>query len=262
MSKTNYILHLNATFARIFEDDRLNPTHISLYMALFQFWNLNRFVNPFTIAREDVLVLSKIRSRVTYLKCLKDLQAWNYIIYQPSRNPIVGSKVSIINIWSTKWKSNLNLTNNLVLDTPKQDDKTYTNNDQQLDKSCTNNEHQLDNTCTNNVQQVSETCTNNVQRLYPSKTYKQKHINSKGPPQNSNLVIDFFLEEKSTELEARKFWNFYESIGWKSGKSIITNWQASARKWILSSEQSNDKPHVQKMNYLHTNKNKKYDNPL
>ena len=32
----NYIKLLNAAFEKFYFDDRLNPTHISLYMALFQ----------------------------------------------------------------------------------------------------------------------------------------------------------------------------------------------------------------------------------
>ena len=39
----NYIKLLNAAFEKFFFDDRLNPTHISLYMALFQEWNSSRF---------------------------------------------------------------------------------------------------------------------------------------------------------------------------------------------------------------------------
>ena len=35
----NYIKLLNAAFEKFYFDDRLNPTHISLYMALFQEWN-------------------------------------------------------------------------------------------------------------------------------------------------------------------------------------------------------------------------------
>lgn len=66
---------------------------MSLYMALFQFWNLNRFQNPFTIIREDIMKASKIGSKTTYTKCLKDLNAWQYIKYDPSFNPHRGSEV-------------------------------------------------------------------------------------------------------------------------------------------------------------------------
>ena len=76
MSNVNYIAHLNGWFEKSYEDRRLSAVHMSLYMALFQFWNLNRFQNPFTIIREDIMKASKIGSKTTYTKCLKDLNEW------------------------------------------------------------------------------------------------------------------------------------------------------------------------------------------
>ncbi|NJK97052.1 MAG: hypothetical protein HC905_20910 [Bacteroidales bacterium] len=49
-------------FEKIYPDMRLNQSHVSLYMALFQFWNLNRFENPFKIIRSEAMKLSKIGS--------------------------------------------------------------------------------------------------------------------------------------------------------------------------------------------------------
>lgn len=76
-------------------DERLTPHHVSLYITLFQFWNLNHFRNPFSISRGEVMNISKIGSVNTYVKCLKDLHAWNYIRYEPSYNPQRGSKVHL-----------------------------------------------------------------------------------------------------------------------------------------------------------------------
>ena len=64
----NYIAHLTAVMERIAQDERLNPSHVSLYLALFQFWNMNRFKNPISIHREDTMRLSKIGSKNTYHK--------------------------------------------------------------------------------------------------------------------------------------------------------------------------------------------------
>jgi hypothetical protein len=55
----NYIKHLTGFFEQIINDYDLNPTHISLYIALFQQWNLNRFENPISITREEVMRVSK-----------------------------------------------------------------------------------------------------------------------------------------------------------------------------------------------------------
>ncbi len=59
----NYIKHLNAIFQQFSKDSRLNPTHISLYMALFQFWNINRFPAVFYINREEFMKMAKVLQR-------------------------------------------------------------------------------------------------------------------------------------------------------------------------------------------------------
>lgn len=93
----NYIRHLTGFYDRIQQDDRLNPTHISLYLALFQFWNLNHFQNPISISRTEMMRLSKISALGTYHKCIKQLQEYGYIEYLPSFNPYKGSLVNLYN---------------------------------------------------------------------------------------------------------------------------------------------------------------------
>lgn len=99
--KINYIRHLTGVYQRFAEDDRLNPTHISLYMALFQYWNLNRFKERFYIIREEVMELAKVGSRATYQKCINELHVWGYVRYYPSRNPFKGSTISMTIFCST-----------------------------------------------------------------------------------------------------------------------------------------------------------------
>jgi hypothetical protein len=99
--QVNYIQHMNAWYTKIQADDRLNPSHISLYIALFQMWNINRFQNPISISRDETMRVSKIGSRTTYLKCLKELSAWEYIEYFPSQNPFKGSLVHITIFWTS-----------------------------------------------------------------------------------------------------------------------------------------------------------------
>lgn len=92
----NYIRHLNSVFELFTKDSRLNPTHISLYMALFQFWNINRFPEVFYINREEVMVMAKIGSKATYHRCLRRLHDWKYIRYLPSHNPYKGSQIQML----------------------------------------------------------------------------------------------------------------------------------------------------------------------
>lgn len=88
----NYIKHLTGFYEKVVQDNTLNPTHISLYLALFQFC-FNRFRNPVSISRDEVMRISKIHSKATYHKCLKNLHSSGYIDYQPSYNPFEGNQV-------------------------------------------------------------------------------------------------------------------------------------------------------------------------
>jgi hypothetical protein len=95
MTGINYITHMNNLMAKIYDDERLQSNHISLYLALFQFWNINRFQTPILIIREELMRLSKIGSANTYTKCIKQLEEWGYIRYEPSFNPMHGSRVHL-----------------------------------------------------------------------------------------------------------------------------------------------------------------------
>ena len=95
MSKVNYIAHLNTVFVQFTKDGRLNPTHISLYIALFQLWNNYHFPDEFYINREEVMRFSKIGSKSTYHRCIKELSHWEYLAYMPSHNPFRGSQIKM-----------------------------------------------------------------------------------------------------------------------------------------------------------------------
>jgi hypothetical protein len=97
----NYILQLTGFFQKVAADDRLNPTHVSLYMAIFQFWNAGRFQNPVSISRQELMRISKICAKATYHKCIKDLHAYGYIQYLPSFNPFKGSLVYLFDFQSS-----------------------------------------------------------------------------------------------------------------------------------------------------------------
>ena len=84
---------LTKFYSAIEKDARINTTHISLYMALLQQWNLNGGVNPFQIERSVIMSAAKINARYTYNKCINNLQDFGYISYLPSSNSFNSSKI-------------------------------------------------------------------------------------------------------------------------------------------------------------------------
>jgi hypothetical protein len=93
----NYIRHLNAFFSLVRSDQRLTASHVSLYIALFHYWNYNRFNNPFSIYRENIMDLCKL-SKNTYYKCLKELHASQYIYHFPASSKFTTVRISIIHL--------------------------------------------------------------------------------------------------------------------------------------------------------------------
>jgi hypothetical protein len=94
----NYIRHLNAFFSFVRSDNRLTSSHVSLYVALFQYWNFNRFENPFPVYRENIMQISKIGSKNTYHKCIKELHQARYIIHYPSPSKFLPVKISMLRL--------------------------------------------------------------------------------------------------------------------------------------------------------------------
>ncbi|MBK6993332.1 MAG: hypothetical protein IPH34_16595 [Chitinophagaceae bacterium] len=84
---------LTGFYEAIEDDVRISTTHISLYMALLQQWNLNGGTNPVSIVRTTIMKAAKINARYTYNKCMNNLQEFGYITYQPSTNPFNNSTV-------------------------------------------------------------------------------------------------------------------------------------------------------------------------
>lgn len=93
MKQTKDIINF---FEHVIKDHRLYPSHISIYVALFQCWSKSRFQNPFRIYRSEVMWLGKIKSFGTYHKCMKELHLAGLIIYSPSYDSYKGSLVEII----------------------------------------------------------------------------------------------------------------------------------------------------------------------
>ncbi|WP_177192279.1 hypothetical protein [Chitinophaga arvensicola] len=71
------------------------------------------------------------------------------------------------------------------------------------------------------------------------------------------------------ETEAGKFFHHYQANGWRQGgKTLITDWQAAAHKWILNIHPPKPDHHDKHTRpstgagRLHSNEHKSYSEPL
>jgi hypothetical protein len=248
--KVNYIKHLENIHSTFVEDSRITPFHFSLYMALFHQWNSAMFPEQLSIARSEIMRFSKLGSVNTYTKCLKELHAFGYIEYVPSKNPYVGSS---INMYRFDNSSSNSCDTSMCLKT---------------DNSC-------DNTSETVVRPYINSINNNKQLNIKNDCRVDLQVDQQSKSENKRIVfikpsVDevkiFFKEKSKTNLDAEKFFNHFESNGWLvGGKSKMKNWQAAARNWISRSEEytkrslslSNGKP-----GNLNVNQNKDYSVPL
>lgn len=278
----NYIKHLTGFFDRVAKDKLLNPTHVSLYMSLFQFWNCNRFRNPISISRDEIMRISKISSKATYHKCLKALHAQGYIKYEPSYNPFKGSHVFLFN-FSDDLKplpksasSNFKPVNEQVVNKSCTSDETSSEqvNEQVLVPyiNNTNNTNDLNNSNSVNLGEQSKKieedviARNEAILSIEAGEEKEKKLREK-KKENSQPTIEnvksYFLEQNFPELEAQKFFNYFSSIGWLvGGKTPMVDWQAAAQNWILNAPKfiTNAEPNRSKQ--LNTTTEKDYSEPL
>lgn len=67
-------------------DQRLGPTHLSVYFALLHEAG-HLLPVPFYLRRETVMSKSKVYSSVTLNRCLRHLHDYGYIDYRPSYTP-------------------------------------------------------------------------------------------------------------------------------------------------------------------------------
>ncbi|SEB21569.1 hypothetical protein [Pedobacter hartonius] len=78
---------------RMGTDSRILATHVSLFTALFVCWQHGGFTSPFAVTRKKLMAYSRIASIATYHKCIRELDQFGYIRYQPSYHPKMGSLV-------------------------------------------------------------------------------------------------------------------------------------------------------------------------
>ncbi len=270
----NYIKHLTGFFEKIINDHSLNPTHISLYISLFQCWNTNRFQNPISITRDEVMRISKICSKATYHKCIRELHQKGYLVYEPSYNPFRGSLVYLLNfeenLKPVLKKDRKSSNNGLVNEQPieqalnKQQTSTKTSTEQALVSSINN---------TNIINSINDLNLGEQTQIFKTenldleeKNLKEKKLREKkkeSTPSSLKEVQLFFIQKNYSEIEAEKFYNHFQSNGWLvGGKSKMKNWRAAARNWMINAKKYDKNVNQPQPQHLQTTIQKNYGEPL
>ena len=289
----NYIKHLAGFFERVAADERLNPSHISMYVSLFQFWNVNRFQNPISVARSEIMRVSKISARVTYHKCLNELHQYGYLRYVPSHNPMKGSLIYLFNFQASSQQTaghnrtkkrttgeqlvghnrtkkrttgeqvvgpfingtNINKQENIVNEGDGFGDGYSDGKSRGVIRE-TQDDRVLGD---GDGDSESQGMIRETQDDRASIQRKKKNI-----PQSLEEVIEYFSSRGHGEQEAERYYNHFCSNGWLvGGKAPMKDWKAAARNWMLNTKTyNNDTRQSLHPGNLHATTAKDYAEPL
>ena len=283
----NYIKHLTGFFIRIASEETIYPTHISLYIALFQSWNINRFKNPISISRDEMMKTSRIASKATYHKCIKELQNMGFIDYLPSYNPYSGSEVILHDLSDRKavFKSQ---TSSIIVQTIPINNQANSNVTEQVNEP---NIYNNNKTSKNNknisidtnfkifnegeflIDSKREMLSHSLTKMKNNQNEFGKKISAKKREiENPSIeqVKEYFKQEEYSEFEAERFYNYYTSNGWLiGGKTKMIDWNAAARNWMLNTAkftinlpQNNQVKKQPKAKHLQVVEDKNYAEPL
>jgi hypothetical protein len=256
----NYIRHLNAFFQKVKTDDRLTAVHVSLYLALFQYWNLHRFSNPFPVYRDNIMALSRIGSKNTYHKAIKQLVDTGYILYHPAPAPYLPARISV----NPQYKR--------PTATPGIQLELFQNPDQNPSlplysgPSAVNQiplAHVPDLTTTSPTTGTPQVSllgqsfkqTNSPNSVYLPPTVFRKEERGKerkpgavsvskpvpGPVVSLADVQTFFTAQGFSAKEAERFFYYNQSRSWMLTEKLpVSNWQALAHKWMLNTREERE----------------------
>ncbi|WP_445737616.1 transcriptional regulator [Mariniflexile sp.] len=282
----NYIKHLTGFFIRIASEETIYPTHISLYLALFQSWNINRFKNPISISRDEMMKASRIASKATYHKCIKELQNMGFIDYLPSYNPYSGSEV-IIHDLSDRKSVFKKQPSSIIDQTILINNQANSNGAEQVNEPNIYNNTKTSKNNKNISIDTNFKIFNENEFLEVEKKEKKSSAKKREMPlafadtsekkikksqQNPSLeqVKEYFKQEEYSEFEAERFYNYYTSNGWLiGGKTKMIDWNAAARNWMLNTAKftinlpQNTQVKAQpKAKHLQVTEDKNYAEPL
>ncbi len=244
----NYIRHLNAFFVFVRRDNRLACSHVSLYLALFQYWNFNRFQNPFPVYRTDIMQLCKIGSKNTYHKCIKELHEAKYILYHPAPSPYQPVKISMIRLDKQQPADPTQLAlfsscpNNdtthvpLLTGTGTDIDTTQVPNLGQLIKQTNNKTSKVCNTPTHFLTTGLSEENKHTPPHVPNPVHTKKACHTEtGEVPTLTEVERYFKEKDYPAEEAARFFYYNQSKNWMlTEKFKVRNWKSLAKKWMLN----------------------------
>ena len=109
---------------------------------------------------------------------------------------------------------------------------SHQDNDKPVDKLMTMKSQADDNEIATDKNVIIKECKND------------KKITRRFTPPTDIETVAYFVEKGSTNIEAEKFWLFYDSKNWFVGKTKMKKWQSAASGWITRNKTDESKKDI------------------
>lgn len=190
--------------------EKVKPIHSAIYFFAIDLCNRLGWKEKFGLPSQMVMESIGVKNWKTYSKGLKDLVDFGFIeMIEVSKNQYTSNIIAIV-------KNTKATTKALAKATAKHSQSTVSINKP------------------NNHKTKNEARSRN--------TFKEP---------TKQEVYFYLTEEKNipkhiAQAETEKFWNFYESNGWRVGKNKMKKWKPSATNWVKRSKDFAPKRHIHK----------------
>lgn len=191
-------------------------------------WNRSGWKKDLSVNREELMFISKIGSRGTYIKTLRELEKMGLIKYKPSHNPMIGSIINL-SIFGPTTRPTTRPTS----------EPTAGPSRGPLYKPTNNETTKLINK--REGEQVATPPPNqtNLDLKQPDEAKEKKAAPKKRkvfqPP--TEQEVEAYCKEKGYRVSAVRFVSFYQSKNWHVGKNKMSDWKSACRNWDLRDRQ-------------------------
>lgn len=101
--------------------------------------------------------------------------------------------------------------------------------------------------CKQEVANLADSNNKNKNKTKNKSDSKSKEIvtsSGRFSPPSDIETVSYFESKGSTNIEAQKFWLFYDSKNWMVGKSKMKKWQSAASGWITRNKTETNKTDI------------------
>ncbi len=199
--------------------DKIRPTHVSLYLFLWNQANRSKWVEWFKCPYDLAMQGACIGNNGTYYRCLDELKKWGLIDYKKGINNFKAPLINLFQLYDSE-----QLTEHVTV--PLCEQQTVQQPVQQPVQQYAQQPVHIYNYITNNRKLITDNEKKILTFFESLKSKPKKNVFT--PPQISE-VIDYFTEKGYSKQAAEKMFEYYSVADWKdSGGKKVRNWKQKA----------------------------------